>query len=45
MSEIQERPPPILNTLMVGPWEAMSETLGVPTTFLKDVDGGPTGRR
>jgi hypothetical protein len=44
MTEIRERPPYFLKTLMVGPLGGDVEILRVPTTFLEDVDGGPLVR-
>jgi hypothetical protein len=41
MPETQERPPPILKTSMVGSLGGDAGDLGVPTTYLEDVDGGP----
>jgi hypothetical protein len=43
-TETQERPPPILKMLMVGPVGGDDGGPGVLTTYLEDVDGGPCGR-
>jgi hypothetical protein len=40
---VQERPPPILKTLMVGPLGGDAGGLGAPTTYLEDVNGLPLG--
>jgi hypothetical protein len=36
-------PPPMSETSMVGPLGGSDEDLGVPTTYVKDVDGAPLG--
>jgi hypothetical protein len=43
MSKIQERPPPILKLTMAALLRGDAESLGVSTTFLKDVIGRPLG--
>jgi hypothetical protein len=39
MSEIQERPPPILKTSMTGLLGGDAGVPGAPITYLEDVDG------
>jgi hypothetical protein len=44
MTEVWERSPPIMETLMAGPLGGDAEDLGVPTAYPENFDGGPTGR-
>jgi hypothetical protein len=44
MLEVWECPPPMLKMSMVGPLGGDVERPGVPTTYAKDIDGGPPGR-
>jgi hypothetical protein len=39
ISEIRERPPPMLKTSMMGPLRGDVGGLGAPTTYVEDVDG------
>jgi hypothetical protein len=43
MPEIQEHPPPILKTLMVGSLGGDAGDLGAPTSYLEDIMAGPLG--
>jgi hypothetical protein len=44
MLEIREYSPPILKTLMAGSLGGDTRDSGAPTTYPKEVDGGPPGR-
>jgi hypothetical protein len=45
MTEIRERPSPILKMSMAGPLGGDTGSPEEPTTFLEDVDGGAPGRQ
>jgi hypothetical protein len=45
MPKVWERILPILKTSMVAPLGGDDKDPGAPTTYVKDVDGGPPGRR